>query len=545
MGPNSTQYNAALYMRLSKDDDNGEESSSITTQRKMLLSFAKENSFKIFDEYIDDGWSGTNFDRPNFKRMIEDIEKKNVNLVITKDLSRLGRDYITAGQYTEIYFPSKRVRYIAINDGYDSDSPYTDIAPFKNVINEMYARDTSKKIRSSFTTKMKEGSFIGNFAPYGYIKDPQNKNHLLIDNEVAPIVRKIFDMAIKGNNPIDIARYLNKMHIPTPAVYRCEKYSYLNIDNYSKRKEWTSANISKILHNVVYLGDMAQRKTTKVSFKSNLTVQNPKKDWIVVKNTHEPIICQEDFDTAKKRILSRSCSKKGNFKNIFSGIAKCQDCGKNMSTVGSRKKGSLANLACGGYKLYGNKECSNHFIDYNVLHRLVLDAIREQVELSDAEKNDMFTELKSKIKSQDNTNDAKKNLKKLNDRIDEIDSIIEHLYEDNLCGVINESRFKKLLEKYEAENEILNQKIETIKSALSKKNDNMEHAIQSFENFSKLIGQYTEIEELTEDLLFKLIDRIEIGQGHYEKTPKGKVKYQTVKIYFKFVGEYTVRKREL
>ena len=191
MLPNSTKYKAALYMRLSKDDCSCDESSSIITQRKMLRSFAKENAFKVVDEYIDDGWSGTNFDRPNFKRMIQDIEDKKLNLVITKDLSRLGRDYITTGQYTEIYFPSKKVRFIAINDGYDSANKYTDIAPFKNVINEMYARDTSQKIKSSFIAKMKEGNFIGNFPPYGYIKDPSNKNHLLVNPETSDIVKKM------------------------------------------------------------------------------------------------------------------------------------------------------------------------------------------------------------------------------------------------------------------------------------------------------------------------------------------------------------------
>ena len=191
---NQSTYIAGLYLRLSKDDGAG-ESSSISTQRNILLSYAKDNNFRIYDEYVDDGWSGTNFERPEFKRMIKDIESGHINLVLTKDLSRLGRDYITTGQYTEIYFPSKGVRYIAINDGYDSESQYTDIVPFKNVLNEMYARDTSRKIRSAFISKMEQGSYIGNFAPYGYKKDERNKNHLIIDEEAAPIVSKIFKMA--------------------------------------------------------------------------------------------------------------------------------------------------------------------------------------------------------------------------------------------------------------------------------------------------------------------------------------------------------------
>ena len=201
------RYIAALYMRLSREDGEN-ESASITTQRKMLTAFAKENNFIIYDEYIDDGYTGTNFDRPSFNRMINDIEENKINTVITKDLSRLGRDYITAGQYTEVYFPQKQVRYIAINDGYDSENAVNnDIAPFKNVINEMYARDISKKIRSSFTVKMKEGNYIGNFAPYGYCKDTENKNHFLINEETAPIVKEIFYMASKGHKPADIRNF--------------------------------------------------------------------------------------------------------------------------------------------------------------------------------------------------------------------------------------------------------------------------------------------------------------------------------------------------
>ena len=242
MQSNRKNYRAGLYMRLSKDDGVG-ESSSITTQRKILRAYAEEHGFSVYDEYMDDGWSGTNFERPEFKRMISDIEAGHINLVLTKDLSRLGRDYITAGQYTEIYFPSKGVRYIAINDGYDSDSPYTDIAPFKNVINEMYARDTSRKIRSAFSAKMQGGSYIGNFAPYGYQKDPGDKNHLVPDPVTAPIVQRLFRLAEAGTGLSEIARLLNGEGVVTPAVYRCMTHPYLKMEDYTKRREWTPAGV--------------------------------------------------------------------------------------------------------------------------------------------------------------------------------------------------------------------------------------------------------------------------------------------------------------
>lgn len=523
-------YIAGLYMRLSRDDGTA-ESSSITTQRKILLSYAKENGFIVYDEYIDDGFSGTNFERPSFKRMIQDIENKKINLVITKDLSRLGRDYITAGQYTEIYFPSKGVRYIAINDGYDSNSPYNDIAPFKNVINEMYARDISKKIRSSFLARMKDGYYIGNFAPYGYEKDPDNKNHLVIDDDSAPIVREIFSMACLGKRPTDIATHLNNKGIITPIMYRCEKYN-LNLENYSKytNKKWTSATISKILKSVVYIGHTAQKKTTKISFKSKVIVSNPKDDWIIVENTHSPIIDKKTFDIVQRYSKSRTCQKTKGFKNIFSGIAICADCGKSMSTVGTRKKGSPANLACGGYKLYGTSACTNHFIDYNVLYDIVLKSIQEQLTLSKEDREKLALSIQKEIEKKDRKSNFKSELEKLSKKSADIDKMIEKIYEDNFNNKISAETFDKLLSKYENERKITSEKIDRIQESRKTENKN------SYLDFFKLVDEYTDIKELNQDLLFRLIDRIEISQGSYTRTEKGKIKHQTISIYYRFIN---------
>lgn len=535
---NPSHYRAALYMRLSKDDVGAYESSSISTQRKMLRTYAKENHFLIYDEYIDDGWTGTNFERPDFKRMIQDILDKNVNLVITKDLSRLGRDYIMTGQYTEIFFPTNNVRYIAINDGYDSNSPYTDIAPFMNVVNELYARDTSKKIRSAFITKMEEGCFVGNFAPYGYKKSPDNKNKLVIDEDVAPIVRKMFELAASGQNPKAIADFLNNEGIITPAVYRCQKHPYLDISNYTQRKEWTSGSVSKMLKNKVYLGHMAQGKTTKVSFKSKATITNEKDDWYVVENTHEPIISKEIFDIVRRSSQSRTCIKKGKFCNIFSGIAKCKDCGKNMSAVGTKKKGSPANLACGSYKLYGSSECSNHFIDYNILYDIVLKAIHEQIKITKVERDDLIDILKNQREENSDLKISQKSeYNQLKKREKEIDQLIEKLYEDNLQGLINSERLYKLLAKYEQESNQITKRLEAITKNLEQQKDDTQGAIQRYEKFNQLVREYIDIQELTPEILFKLIDRIEIGQGYYEKIEGRKVKHQDIHIFFRFIGE--------
>lgn len=531
-------YKAALYMRLSKDDDGTSESASIMTQRKMLRSYAADKGFQVFDEYVDDGWSGTNFDRPDFKRMIADIEAGKVNLVMTKDLSRLGRDYITAGQYTEIYFPSKGVRYIAINDGYDSDSPYTDIAPFKNVINEMYARDTSKKIRSAFTTKMRDGAYIAAFAPYGYQKDPADKNHLVVDTQSGEIVKQIFRLAANGALPIEIARTLNAQGTPSPAVYRCMTHEGLDVNQYSQRQEWTSATITKMLRNVVYLGHIAQGKTTKVSFKSHLTVTNPRDEWIVVENTHEALVDEETFDLVRRRTTARTCEKKGAFYNLFSGIAKCADCGKNMSATGTRKKGSPASLTCGGYKLYGADECSNHFIDYNVLYEIVLTSLKEQLCISrgeraaildNAQKHPLFI-----VKQQDH----RKELGSIKKRLRELEKIIGKLYEDNAAGRLNNARMNKLLPKYEQEAEALENRMDAIEV---EKAASVPLEQTSREKLDKLLCQFTDVTELTPKLLFKLIDHIEIGQGHYEKGAHGRVKHQTVKIFYRFQTQAAVK----
>lgn len=463
--------------------------------------------------------------------MLRDIEEKKVNMVITKDLSRLGRDYIAAGQYTEIYFPSKKVRYIAINDGYDSDSACTDIAPFKNVINEMYARDISKKIRSAFVTHMQEGDFIGAFAPYGYRRDPDDKHHLVVDEEAARVVREIFSKAAEGVWPAQIARDLNDRRILTPMEYRCRRHPAKTSDVFSKRKEWTSSTIVKMLKNVVYLGITAQGKTTKVSFKSNIAISNPKEDWYVVENTHEALIEKSVFELAGRRSRQRTCMKRGTFHNVFSGIAKCADCGRNMSTVGARKKGSRANLTCGGYKLHGSGECSNHFIDYDILYGIVLASIREVVRLSSQDEQDIIKKVKDRTGGQEHDRKIQRERVNLRKREQELDVLIEKVYEDYAKGIIGAERMRKLLDKYEKESlEIRERQNEIEEEGCRQKPEAAES------EWKALLHKIMEPAELTQELLYRLIDHIEIGQGAYQKTGRGKVKQQSIKIWYRFEG---------
>lgn len=531
----ASAYRAALYMRLSKDDDGAAESTSISTQRTLLRAYAAQHGYIVHSEYIDDGWSGTRFDRPAFLRMIADIEAKKVNLVITKDLSRLGRDYIAAGQYTEIYFPSKGVRYIAINDGYDSDGTHTDIAPIKNVINEMYARDTSKKIRSALEAKMRDGAYIAAFAPYGYQKDPTDKNHLVIDECAGTVVKHVFAMAANGSPPAAIVRALNAKHVPSPAVYRCMTHEGLDVNQYSQRQEWTSATITKMLRSIVYLGHTAQGKTTKVSFKSHLTVSNPREDWIVVENTHEALVDVETFDLVRRRTMARTCEKKGAFYNLFSGIAKCADCGRNMSATGTRKKGSPANLVCSGYKLYGGDECSNHSIDYNALHEIVLASLKEQLCISKEDRSAILDNVQRKLQKQERKKEEATELAPLKKRLRELESIIEKLYEDNAASRLSDARMNKLLFKYEREAETQERRIRAVENASGPT------GAVSREKLAALLRQITDTPTLSPKLLFTLIDHIEVGQGYYEKGAQGKVKRQTVRIYYRFQTEAAVK----
>jgi len=518
---------AALYMRLSRDDGAG-ESASIATQRSMLRAYAVQNGYDVYDEYIDDGWSGTNFDRPAFARLLRDIECNKIGIVITKDLSRLGRDYIGTGQYTEIYFPSKGVRYIAINDGYDSQSACTDIAPFQNVVNELYARDASKKIRSAFIARMREGEFIGAFAPYGYCKDPADKHHLIVDEAAGEVVKELFALAGAGESPVRIARRLNERKVPSPAVYRSMHRPELQ--ERTVWREWTGATVAKMLRNVVYLGHTAQGKTTKVSFKSGMVRQNPREQWFFVRNTHEALVDEELFQLVRRRMAARTCEKKGAFYNAFSGIAKCADCGHNMSATGTRKKGATANLTCGNYKLHGKSACSNHFIDYDTLVKIVRESLREQLTLTREERLRILTEAEKKTKDKKSKQDNSAALSRLTKRMHELDAIIGRLYEDHAQGRLSQNRMQMLLQKYQLESESLEKKIDHLK----KEKTSVQGELCLREKANAMLEQITDAVVLTPDLLFRFIDRIEIHQGYYEKTEHGKVKHQIIKIWYRF-----------
>lgn len=348
---NNIDYKVGIYIRLSKEDEEKEkysESESIQNQRALLMQYIKENKLNFIKEYVDDGISGTSFDRPGFNKMIEDIENGKINMVITKDLSRLGRNYVQSGYYTETYFPEHNVRYIAILDNIDTaiDSANNDIAPFKSILNEMYAKDTSKKINSVLQSKRKEGKYLGT-APYGYKKDPKDKYHLIIDKEAAKVVRLIFDKYLEGYGTMQIADYLSRKKIPIPSDYNKKKRGIKSI-NYGL---WAQSTVRFILSNEIYTGTVIQGKRKKVSFKSKKFIDVPEEDWIRVPNMHKPIISKEEFERAKKIIKSTKGSRIVENDYLFKGLLRCYDC---KGYIGIRTKDKNGNIygRCQRYARY-------------------------------------------------------------------------------------------------------------------------------------------------------------------------------------------------
>lgn len=532
MRKSSAACRAVLYLRLSRDDDNPGESESIQNQRSLLKAYAAREGFSVVGEYVDDGWSGTSFDRPRFQAMLRDMEQHRFEVVLVKDLSRLGRDYIQTGRYLELVFPEHGVRLIAVGDGIDTARADTDLAPFRNVINEMYARDTSRKIRGALHAKMQAGKFIGNFAPYGYQKDPKDKNHLIPDERAATVVRRIFVWAAAGKRPAEIARMLNERGEVPPAVYRTLAHPGLNPDHYSKRKAWTSVGVSRMLRDVVYLGHIAQGKTDKISFKSKKTRERRKDEWIVVLNQHEPLVSKQTFAAVQRQRSARRCDRKRAFSNLFAGLVFCLDCGKSMSTVGTRKKDSAANLACGAYKLRGASACSNHFISYESLYRCVLEAVRRYVCLSEDECSVLFERLNRRLRLDERGQEAGRERERMARELERVQRLVAQLYEDRTAGRIGETNFYPLLERYERKTAALEQQIDTLQP-----DSGAENLQRLQERLWAMIHRYTDVEELTPSLLFELIERIEIGQGTYEKTEQGRVKRQKIVIHFRFLPE--------
>lgn len=519
----NTVPNAAIYCRLSRDDNNKNDvSMSIANQKAILTNYVNEKGWKIYDTYIDDGISGTTFDRPRFKDMIRDIESGLINIVITKDLSRLGRNYIETGQYTDFYFPNNNVRYIALNDGIDTFHDDNDIAPFKNILNEMYAKDISRKVRSTKKLLAQEGKFANSRAPYGYKKSPEDKHKLVIDENASQIVEFIFSQYLKGETGRSIADKLNRKNIPTPNNYY---YQSINKPNpYIKDKnKWSSGTIMGIIKNPAYYGAIANCKRTVKSFKNKNVVSLPKEQWVVVENMHQPIIPKEQWEAAQKinidnkhEGLKRRCNGK---MNIFSGLLKCADCGGNMIfNTKYYKSYTKEYYRCSTYMSKGKMACTHHSIDYNIIYRAVMDDIKKYAALSEEDEEkltelilNMQTDFQSK-----NINKYEENIRKTKNRIREIEGLIQAAFEEKISGTITDVIFRCISEKYEKEYEEQQKKL----SHLEMEYESCRSAKNDVSNWLKKIKLCCETDVLSRDLLVSLIDHIDVSEAYEENGEK-------------------------
>ena len=521
-------YTAALYCRLSQDDGNTSESVSIGTQKSLLTRYCTENGFQIYDYYIDDGYSGTNFDRPDFSRMMTDVEDRKVNLVIVKDLSRFGREYAMMGIYLNYTFEDCNVRFIAVTDGVDTlKNPDDLVMPIKNVVNAQYARECGRKTKAARIALAKDGKYIGSRPPYGYMKDPADRHHLIPDPETAPIVKRIYSAYCSGEGIKRIASMLRGEKILTPQAY--SGFSSSKDAGWRREYDWHVTTVKAILTNEEYTGCIINcKEQVRGSVKKKREI-TPEESRIVIRGTHEAIITEEQFELAQSIMKNRYRPDKTGERQIFSGLVKCSTCGSamNLSTCHGKKK----SFACTVYRNYGKDRCTSHRISYNALYRIVLDDIREYAGMARYRSADFYHRLVSGSREKDEEErrrlDAE--VQKLEQRIAELNTVVNKLYEDYALGRITGDRYRSLSESYEKELKekiVAKESVERQLSALSEKKINADR-------FFDIIRKYTDITELTAPILNELIDRIII----YEKEEIDGEAVQNVVIFYKFAGK--------
>ncbi len=520
----------ALYCRLSKDDELVGDSNSIVHQKEMLAKYAKEHGFTNTEFYVDDGYSGTNFNRPDFQRMMSNVEEGKIKTVIVKDMSRFGRDYIMVGYYTEIYFGNCNVRFIAVNDGVDSNvQTENDLTPFKNVFNEWYAKDTSKKIRAVFKAKGNSGKHLSTNPPFGYIKDPDDKEKWIVDEEAAETVKRIFQMFVDGMRMPEIARKLTEEKVETPQLYNLHRGR--KIHRLSEFPEiWSVASVKGILDQIAYAGHTVNFQTTKKSFKNKKQVRLPKDQWVICENTQEPIIDGKTFETVQQMRKTKRAYTKFNEPNMFSGLLYCADCGNRLTIQRVAKHRNMDNFTCATYRKKKKGLCSSHRILVSDLERVVqcdLHKVCEYVILHEKEFVDEYLSGSKKETEKFQTR-AKAELKRLSDRQDEIGRIIRKLYEDNVNGRITDERFDFLVKSYEDEGQELKRQMQDLKRSLT----DSEQDEEKLSKFLKMVKTYSEIRELTPEILNSFVEKIIISETEWYAGRK----MQEVKIIYKFVG---------
>ena len=502
---NPMDYHAALYIRLSKEDENEGPSESVNNQQSLLNEFVQQHRLSVYDTYIDDGWSGTNFDRPNFQRMISDIEARKVNMVITKDLSRLGRDYILTGHYMERYFPEHRVRYISLLDGIDTgvDSTANDITPFRAIMNDMYAKDISKKISSVKHDKQRKGLFIGGKPVYGYKMHPTEKNKIVIDEDAAPMVRRIFGMALEGVSCRKIAAQLNEEGVPTPATY-CgwdfrRKGPYAGL--------WSSERISDMLQNETYIGNMVQGRTRKINYKSKKCIKQDRQNWIVVEGTHEPIIDQSTFDKVRVLVNSRKHTRCRTYDFLLKGLIFCHECGYPLATINRKTAAGEDRLffVCRTYQRFTKAGvCTCHTIKEQTVTQAVVEKVREVCQLY-LQADRLMPMAEQEVAKALAEADNEKEINALKSKISSLTAYLDKVYMDKLSGVLDETDFQRIYTKVKTDRAVLEQRLSQL--------DRPDYSpAEQADLAKKLVERFLETASTNRELLVSLIERVELTE---------------------------------
>ena len=522
----------ALYCRLSQDDKQEGDSNSIINQKKILKKYALDRGYTNIQFYIDDGVSGTTFNRAGFQSMIADVETGKVKRVIVKDMSRLGRDYLQVGMYTEIFFPEHDVHFIAVNDGVDSNQEDNEFTPFRNIINEWYAKDTSKKIRAVKRSKGMAGEHIGSHPPYGYMKNPENKKEWLIDEEAAEVVREIFRLCVGGYGPTRIAHILTERKILCPTYYALEKggkpRTALPADKYT----WNGPVVAKILDRMDYLGHTVNFKTHVKSYKVHKTIYNSPDQWKVFEGTHEAIIDKETFEIVQKiRAGKRRPTRMGEMP-MFSGLLYCADCGRKLSF--HRKADEPAekhHYLCENYRS-NTANCTMHYIRNVVVERIVLENLKEVIQYVSNYEDEFVRMIMDSDMRQRNRelSQKKKRLAEIQKRIGELDTIFQRIYEDNIIGKLSDERFMKMSKRYEDEQHTLQTEADEIQSELQQE----EKKSVDVKRFLAIVKKYTDLTELTPEIFREFIDKIIV---HAPDKSSGR-RLQEIEIIYNHIGEF-------
>ena len=536
-------YIAGLYYRLSQEDERQGESVSIDNQRTMLRKYAEEHGFEIHGEYIDDGVSGTTFDRPEVQRLLDDAKTGVINTIIVKDLSRFGRNYIEVGQYVDYVFPAFGIRFIAIQDNVDTenrDSGAMEMMPIMNVFNEWHAANTSKKIRAVLKSNAKDGKYHARKAPYGYVKGDDEKKTPIIDEEAAAVVKRIFEMRASGLSPHKIADILNAEGVLNPSRYCLERYGVVG------RREnvglWSFCAVNSILKNPTYLGHMAQQRWSSISYKNHKRYKRDESEWITVYNTHEPIITQELWDKVREveKSVAQGRKTKRGYTHPLSGFLFCADCGGKMKLNSINRNGKVDfNFNCGNHVRLGKSYCFSHFIQAKDIEAIVLDDIRtmaKRIVLDEKVIREDFirhnAELADKaIKS------AKKELQAKRKRTEELSRLMQLAYEDRLKGKMPEDICIGFIQKYSEKQKKVDAEIAELEGRLTETTN----TIQSADEFIRNIKKYLEAPGLTREMCYELLDRVVVG-GHPNHTGKERVMDIVYKVDIASVLRYKLNK---